>query len=58
MYLGSDERRLYMTSVNAIPGNFRTIERSNVYEDVIDVCGEGDIVGEYPIYIEFKGEWL
>ena len=56
MCLGSDERQLHMASVNAIPGNFRTIERSNVYEDVIDVYREGDIVGEYPIYIEFKGE--
>ena len=32
------------------------IERTNVYEDVIDLYREGDIVGEYPIFISFRGE--
>ncbi len=44
-------------SVNAEPGCIEhLIERTNVYEDVIDLYREGDIVGEYPIFISFRGE--
>ena len=45
-----------MVSVNAVPGTYHSIERTNVYEDVLDLYQEGSIVGECPIFIEFKGE--
>ena len=39
-----------------VPGLQRTIDRANVYEDVIDMYREGDIVGEYPLCIKYNGE--
>ena len=45
-----------MASVSAVPGTYHSIERMNVYEDVLDLYQEGSIVGECPIFIDFKGE--
>ncbi len=45
-----------MKSVNAVAGAEHVIDRSNLYEDVIDLYREGDIVGECPIKIEFLDE--
>ena len=50
------ERGAYMESVNAVVGIVRHIDRSNLFEDVIDMYREGEIVGEYPIFVEYKGE--
>ena len=41
---------MYMKSVNAIKGATRIVDRSNVYEDVLDMYRSGDIVGECPIF--------
>ena len=46
----------YMKSVNAVEGLERIIDRGNVYEDVVDMYREGEIVGECPINIKFAGE--
>ena len=35
-----------MASVNAVPGTYHSIERTNVYEDVLDLYQEGSTVGE------------
>ena len=32
------------------------IDRTNLYEDVVDMYREGEIVGEYPLYTKFQGE--
>lgn len=53
---GEEERLLYMKSVNAVAGVEHTIDRTNLYEDVIDLYREGDVVGECPIKIEFLDE--
>ncbi len=45
-----------MRSINAVKGDTRVIDRNNVYEDVIDIYRCGEIVGEYPIYIQFSKE--
>ena len=37
-------------------GDEHTIDCNNVYEDVIDLYRQGEIVGEYPIMIEFLDE--
>lgn len=48
---------MYMKSVNAVPGlEEHTIERANLYANVIDLYREGNIVGEYPIKIQFLDE--
>ena len=38
-----------MASVDAVRGIVRRVNRSNIFEDVIDMYREGDIVGEFPI---------
>ena len=45
-----------MASVDAVRGIVRRVNRSNIFEDVIDMYREGDIVGEFPIYIIYEGE--
>ena len=45
-----------MKSVHAKFGEEHTINRDNVYEDVIDLYHDGEIVGECPITIRFQGE--
>ncbi len=37
-------------------GPTRIVDRNNIYEDVIDMYSEGEIVGEYPLVIKYKGE--
>ena len=32
------------------------IVKNNVCKDVIDMYHEGDVVGEYPLFIKFKNE--
>ena len=45
-----------MESVNAVSGMEHSIQRADVYVHGIDLYREGDIVGECPIYIAFRGE--
>ena len=45
-YYGEKERLEYMESINAITGELRTVDRNNVYEDVVDMYRTGDVVGE------------
>ena len=46
-----------MKSSGALPGKKEhTVYRDNLYEDVVDLYREGDIVREYPFKIEFFGE--
>lgn len=47
---------MYMKSTNAVRGLSHCINRSKVYEDVLDLYRKGTIVEECPICIEFKGE--
>ena len=54
-HVGEKERVAYMKSVGAIPGE-HMVDRENVFEDVIDLYRQGEVVGEYPIKIEFFGE--
>ena len=39
-----------------VPGLERTVDRDNLYEDVIDMYREGDVVGEYPMFVRYKNE--
>ena len=32
------------------------VDRENLYEDVIDMYREGDIVEDYPLVVKYKGE--
>ena len=44
-----------MESVHAVVGVVHEIERKNIFEDVVDLY-RGEIISEYPIFIEYKGE--
>ena len=54
--IGDQERILYMRSINAVKGLPHKVDRSNIYEDVLDLYREGSIVGEHPILIKYVGE--
>jgi hypothetical protein len=45
-----------MMSINAKKGEVHTIDRDNIYEDVLDIYRSGEIVGEYPIEIKYTAE--
>lgn len=45
-----------MKSVNAVKGLPHKVDRSNIYEDVLDLYREGAVVGEYPIFVKYVGE--
>ena len=45
-----------MTSIDTVPGRMHLIDRARVYEEVIDLYQNDDILKEFPIYIKFKGE--
>ncbi len=45
-----------MQSAGFMLGPTRIVDRNNIYEDVIDMYSEGEIVGEYPLMIKYKGE--
>ena len=45
-----------MESVDAVKGLPHTIDRSNIYEDILDLYREGNIVAEYPIIVKYVGE--
>lgn len=51
LYVGDREHQLYLDMSGFVPGLRRTIDRENLYKDVLDMYQEGDVVGEYP-----KGE--
>ena len=55
-YADDMERLKYLKSINAVEGRVHIITRQNLYEDVIDLYREGEVVGEYPITISFLGE--
>ena len=50
------ERRLYMKSVDAVKGLPHTVDLSNIYEDVLDLYKENNIMCEYPIIVKYVGE--
>lgn len=54
--LDETERKLYLESINAVVGILHKVDRNNLFEDVIDLYREGGIVGEYPIFVEYKDE--
>ena len=54
--VGDQERISYMKSISAVKGLLHTIDRSNVFEDVLDLYRQGSIVGEDPICIKYVGE--
>lgn len=45
-----------MKSISCAPGTVRTVDRDNVYEDVIEMYRTDDIVAEYPIKIQYSDE--
>lgn len=53
--IGERERLTYM-KLNAVEGHTRTVDRDNIYEDVVDMYRSGDIVGECPIHIKYSTE--
>ena len=53
---GERERLMYMKSINAVKGDTRVVDRSNLYEDVLNMYRRGHIVGECPIYIKYLNE--
>lgn len=53
-YIDDPDCHKYLTSEKFVPGLERTVDRDNLFEDVIDTYREGDIVGEYPIFITYK----
>lgn len=52
----TEERMKYMEQIQAEFGKEHCIERRKVYQDVLDLYRENEIVNECPIYITFKGE--
>ncbi len=44
-----------MQSAGFMLGPTRIVDRNNIYEDVIDMYSEGEIVGEYPLVIKYVG---
>ena len=50
------ERAQYLRTIGSKPGSLRTVDRNNVYEDVIDLYRSGEIIGEFPIDIRYSGE--
>ena len=50
--IGDQERLKYIEKNSLIPGPERTVDWSNLYEDVIDMYREGDIVSEYTLFIK------
>jgi hypothetical protein len=51
-----EERLDYMKSINAVQGSCHTIRRYNVYNGVVSLYADGEILNEFPIKIEFAGE--
>ena len=39
-----------------IQGVHHVVDCENLYEDVIDMYHEGDIVEDYPLVVKYKGE--
>ena len=56
LILDEREHQLYMQETNAVIGILHEVDRNNLFEDVIDLYGEGEIVGEYPIFVKYKDE--
>ena len=57
LHVVSDEvRRKYLARGEFSRGILRTFDRDNLFRDVIDTYLEGDVVGEYPLDVNFKGE--
>lgn len=56
VFKGEKERLEYMKSINATKGELYTVDRDNIYEDVVDMYRTGDIVGECPIKIKYSDE--
>ena len=45
-----------MNEINYVYGTEHTVDRANLYDDVLKLYQEGNIATECPIYIHFKGE--
>ena len=45
-----------MKSINAVRGNLRTVDRDNIFEDVLDMYRTGEVLGECPIKIKYGDE--
>ena len=43
----------FMDSIGTVCGITRVVQRSHIFTDVMGLYKKGDIVGEYPIQIEF-----
>lgn len=51
-----EERVAFMNSINAVPGRVHLIDRTKVYEEVIDLYQNDELLKEFPMYIKFRGE--
>ena len=55
--VGDQERILFVhTTTGFVPGLERIVDRENLYNDVLSMYKEGDIVCEYPLFVKYKGE--
>lgn len=45
-----------MQSVPVVVGIVREVDRNDIFNDVMDLYKDGAIVGEYPIFVTYKGE--
>ncbi len=56
-WLSADKQRLsYLNRGQFVPGIERVVDRDNLYEDVIDMYGEGEVVQDYPLVVKYRGE--
>ena len=52
----SDERKRYLESIGATYGYTHEINRSNLFQDVLNLYKDEDVAKEYPLVIEFTNE--
>ena len=49
-------RNDFMISIGSVCGNIKVVDRRNLFNNVISLYLEGDILNEYPVQIEFATE--
>ena len=58
MCFNLEQRLSFMNEINYVYGTEHTVDRANLYDDVLKLYQEGNIATECPIYIHFKGRLL
>jgi len=52
----SDERKRYLESIGATYGYTHEINRSNLFQDVLNLYKDEDVAKEYPLAMKFTNE--